>query len=82
MGLHRYRISVAGHFGPAAREAFDGLDILCAEGRSDVVGELGQAALFGLLARVQALALELVAVQREVAPLGSSPTPTTGIGVS
>ena len=82
MGPHGYRISVAGHLGPAAREAFDGLEIVCAEGRSDVVGELDQAALFGLLARVQALALELVAVQREVAPLRSSPTTTTGIGVS
>jgi hypothetical protein len=77
---HRYRISIAGHLGPATREAFGGMEIVCAEGRTDVVGEVDQAALFGMLARVRALALELVEVQR-LEPL-STPNLPTGIGMT
>jgi hypothetical protein len=77
---HLFRISVAGHLGRLGREAFAGMEIVYANGRTDLVGELDQAALFGLLARVQALALELVEVRREVEPLSSGPGMTTGIG--
>ena len=65
MESHHYRISIAGHLGRLARDAFGGMEIVCANGRTDLYGEFDQAVLFALLVRVQTLALELVAVRRE-----------------
>lgn len=65
MGTHPYRISVAGHLGRLAQDAFGGMKVVYDNGHTDLYGELDQSALFGLLARVQTLALELVAVRRE-----------------
>jgi hypothetical protein len=64
VGSHRYCILIAGHLGPLADDAFGGMEIVCADGRTSLLGELDQAALFGLLGTVQALALELVEVRR------------------
>lgn len=81
MRRHRYRITIRGHLGLAARGAFDGLEIVCADGRTDITAELDQAALFGLLAKVQSLALELVEVHRDTTPVGSSDAAGTGINL-
>ena len=68
MRPHLYRISVVGHLGDVGRAAFEGVEIVRGVGHTDLVGNLDQAALFGLLARVNALALELVEVRREDRP--------------
>jgi hypothetical protein len=65
VGYHSYCISIAGHVGHLAHDAFDGMDVVRADSRTHLRGKLDQEALFGLLARVQALALELVEVRRE-----------------
>ena len=68
MRPHPYRISVAGHLGPCGQEAFAGMEIVCVNGRTDLCGMLDQAAMFGLIAQVQRLALELLDVHREDRP--------------
>lgn len=61
----RYVITVEGRLGSAARSAFEGLTITATEGgRTSLEGELDQSALFGILLKVQSLALELVGVRR------------------
>ncbi len=60
-----YEITVLGEAGPAVRSAFDDLAITAAEGRTTLSGELpDQAAVFGVLARVQDLGLKLVEVRQ------------------
>jgi hypothetical protein len=61
----RYVITVEGRLGTAARAAFGGMTITATEGsRTSLEGELDQSALFGILLKVQSLALELVGVRR------------------
>jgi hypothetical protein len=61
---HRYRITISGRLGEIGREVFAGFDIR-PDGRAIVLaGELDQAALHGVLNRIQALGLELVGVVR------------------
>jgi hypothetical protein len=61
----RYRISVHGHLGETIRVAFPALQ---ARTRSDVTVLTGlfadQAALYGVLAEIEALGLELIEVRR------------------
>lgn len=64
MGQVMYEIRVAGRMGPAAREAFAGLDIDLEPSTTVVSGEMDQAALHGLLDRVRALGLELLDIRR------------------
>ena len=59
-----YEIRVAGTLGPAAQEAFGGLDIDTEPTATVLSGELDQAALHGLIDRVRALGLELVDIRR------------------
>ena len=59
-----YEIRVVGKIGPAAREAFGGLDMDTEPTATVLSGELDQAALHGLLDRVRALGLELVDIRR------------------
>ena len=64
MRTHRYRITIAGRLGAISREVFAGFDIR-PDGQAIVLaGELDQAALHGVLNRIQALGLELVGVIR------------------
>lgn len=64
MHTHRYRITISGRLGAIGREVFAGFDIM-SDGRAIVLaGELDQAALHGVLNRIQALGLELVGVAR------------------
>ena len=65
MRSHLYRITIAGHLGQLEQDAFDEMSSVRADGRTHLIGKLDQAALFGIVARVQALALELVEVRRE-----------------
>ena len=64
MRTHRYRITISGRLGPAAWEAFSGLDITRDGLATALAGELDQAALHGALNRIRALGLELVGVDR------------------
>ncbi|MGX7678985.1 hypothetical protein ACSMXN_08800 [Jatrophihabitans sp. DSM 45814] len=65
MRTHRYRICVAGRLGPAAQEGFEGLDVAPKDGVTELSGSLDQAGLYGVLKRIESLALELVEVRRE-----------------
>jgi hypothetical protein len=61
---HRYLITISGRLGPAAREAFSGLDITRDGLATALAGELDQAALHGALNRIRAFGLELIGVAR------------------
>ena len=62
---HIYEISVAGSLGPAAREAFAGLEVKAEPPTITIVsGDLDQAGLHALLQRVRALRLELLSVKQ------------------
>jgi hypothetical protein len=68
-----YEITVRGEAGPTVRSAFDDLAITVADGLTILSGELpDQAALFGVLARVQDLGLKLVGV-RQLNPGSAGP---------
>lgn len=66
MGLQRYSITVQGQLGDAGRSAFSDLDIdHDAEPDCTVLrGTLDQAGLFGVLHRIQSLAITLLEVRR------------------
>ena len=64
MRTHRYRITIFGRLGPAAREAFESFDITPDGLATALASELDQAALHGVLNRIRALGLELVGVAR------------------
>jgi hypothetical protein len=61
---HRYRIVLAGELSEAAREAFDGWKIEPVGAQTALIGDMDQAALFGVLDRVRCLGLHLVEVCR------------------
>jgi hypothetical protein len=61
---HRYRITIFGRLGPAAREAFASFDITLDGLAVALAGEMDQAALHGTLNRIKAFGLELVGVAR------------------
>ena len=65
-----YEVRVAGVIGPAAREAFADLTIRVESTVTVLAGSLDQAALHGLIERIQALGLELIDIQRK--PSGRS----------
>ena len=64
MGRHRYRIIVSGRLGEISRQAFEDLSVDSDGANTGLTGELDQAALHGVLNRVLALGLELVALSR------------------
>lgn len=64
MGPHRYRIIVSGGLGKFTREIFEDLCIDYDGTNTGLTGELDQAALYGVLNRLMAFGLELVAVSR------------------
>ncbi|MCF7551349.1 hypothetical protein [Pseudonocardia sp. WMMC193] len=65
MTSHRYELRIAGHLAPGTREAFEGLTVADAPPETIVRGTLvDDAHLHGLLALIQDLGLEVVAVQR------------------
>lgn len=65
METYLYAITVAGALGPAARDAFEGLEIEPGNGSTTMSGKLDQSALYGVLHRVESLGLQLVAIHRD-----------------
>ena len=62
---HRYRIRVRGHLGQTIRSAFPALQARASGGDTVLTGPLpDRAALHGVLAQIEALGLELLAVRR------------------
>jgi hypothetical protein len=61
---HCYRVIVSGTLGETSRGVFDDLRVEPNGANTGLTGELDQAALFGVLDRIQGLGLELVAVNR------------------
>lgn len=60
-----YEIVVRGEGGPAVHAVFDDLVVTVGDGRTTLCGDLpDQAALYGVLTRVQDLGLELVEVHQ------------------
>ena len=59
-----YEVRVAGVIGPAARKAFDDVTISLEPSATVLSGSLDQAALHGLIERIQALGLELIDIKR------------------
>jgi hypothetical protein len=58
-------IHVRGHLGETLLAGFPGLDVTHRDGETVLVGALAdQAALFGVLAQIEALGLELLEVRR------------------
>jgi hypothetical protein len=64
MGPHRYRIIVSGALGKTTRAIFEDLCVEPVGANTGLTGELDQAGLFGVLDRIQAFGLELVALSR------------------
>jgi hypothetical protein len=62
---HRYRIRVRGRLGPTIRSAFPALQARASGGDTVLTGPLPDcAALYGVLAEIEALGLELLEVRR------------------
>jgi len=64
MRPHRYRIIVSGSLGEIALEIFGDLCVESDGANTGLSGELDQAGLFGVLARIMEFGLELVALNR------------------
>lgn len=64
MRPHHYRIIVSGRPGRLTREVFEDLCVECDGANTGLTGELDQAALYGVLNRILAFGLELVALNR------------------
>ena len=62
---YRYRIRVRGHLGETIRSAFPALQARARGGDTVLTGPLpDRAALYGLLAQIEALGLELLELRR------------------
>jgi hypothetical protein len=74
-----YRIRVKGQLGPEWSEWFGGMSITCDEtNETTLSGQvLDQAALYGILNKIQALGLPLLSVLRETPPSSELLTPPT-----
>jgi hypothetical protein len=70
-GPARYCIRVKGQVGPEWSEWFGGMTITCDEQNETTLSGLvlDQAALYGILNKIQALGLTLLSVQREAQAL-------------
>jgi len=66
------RITVRGRLSPRLAQAFDGLSVSASSGQTELVGRVeDQAELYGLLARIRDLGLDLTAVvTADPAPTG------------
>lgn len=80
MGTHRYRITIAGGLGRAARQAFEEFTIEASGTHTSLIAGLDQAALYGALNRIRSLGLELVEFTRISAEQAKRVTRTTGPG--
>ena len=64
MGRNLYRIIVSGRLGTITREVFEDLRVDYDGANTGLIGELDQAGLYGVLNRIPAFGLELVALSR------------------
>ena len=64
MGRHCYRIIVSGRLGRITSEVFEDMCVEYDGTNTGLTGELDQAALYGVLNRIPAFGLELVALSR------------------
>jgi hypothetical protein len=64
MDIPDYEVIVRGRLGPALVGAFDGLTATSTARSTVLRGELDQAALHGVLKRIESLGLELLDVRR------------------
>ena len=64
MRTHRYQITVSGSLGEIGREAFGDFRIEANGTNTALVGDLDQAALYGVLNRILTLGFELLEVTR------------------
>ncbi len=67
---HRYRITIQGVLGSVSRQAFEGFEIECNGVHTSLIADLDQAALYGVLTRVQSLGLELIELARIPSEVG------------
>jgi hypothetical protein len=63
---HRYRITISGGLGEIGREAFGDFLIEANGADTVLIGELDQAALYGVLNRILSLGFELIELRRTV----------------
>ena len=86
MRPHHYRIIVSGRLGKFTREVFEDLCVEYDGANTGLTGELDQAALYGVLNRILAFGLELVALSRlddqPPPPLSSPATPAAATPVA
>ncbi len=64
MHAHRYRLTIEGVLGSVSCQAFEGFNIVSNDGRTSLIADLDQAALYGVLLRIQSLGLELMELAR------------------
>jgi hypothetical protein len=50
---HPYRITIEGVLGSVSCQAFEGFNIASNDGRTSLIADLDQAALYGVLIRIQ-----------------------------
>jgi hypothetical protein len=61
---HRYQITISGGLGEIGREAFGDLCVESNGKNTVLIGDLDQAALYGVLNRILSLGFELVELRR------------------
>ena len=64
MHAHRYRITIEGVLGSVSFQALEGFNIVSNGGRTSLIADLDQAALYGVLIRIQSLGLDLIELAR------------------
>jgi hypothetical protein len=61
---HRYRITIEGALGRVFCQVFEGFAIEPNGGHTSLIADLDQAALYGVLIRIQSLGLEFIEIAR------------------
>jgi hypothetical protein len=64
VGSYRYRVVVSGRLGTITRRIFEDMSVEYDGKNTGLTGELDQAGLYGVLNRIPAFGLELVALSR------------------
>ena len=64
MHAYRYRITIEGNLGWAGVREFEEFDIESSGGHTSLIADLDQAALYGVLIRLQSLGFKLMGLAR------------------
>jgi hypothetical protein len=70
VGQHRYCITISGSLGETFLSAFDGFKVESLDGHTALIADMDQAALHGVLDRIQSLGLELEGLTRRAGNRG------------